>query len=71
MKPSFKVAAVSLLSMLLGAVLGVGNPRAAQAQKLPVDCSGRKSDCHTQRNCTQWSAHTCYEFTTNKWYWYY
>jgi hypothetical protein len=71
MTPSRRTLAFTLLSLMLGAVLGLVEPGKAQAEKLPVDCSGRKSDCTTVRNCTQWVNHVCHEYTTNLWYWYY
>lgn len=55
----------------LGGVLAALSPSPAEAEKLPVDCSGRKTDCTTIRNCTKWVDHVCYEYTTNFWYWYY
>ncbi len=58
------------LSFALGAGLALVRPTPADAQKLPVDCSGRKSSCTTIRNCTQWLDHVCYEYTTSFWYWY-
>ncbi len=70
MKPSCRVLAFSLLSILLGAVLGIGSPGTARAEKTPVDCSGRRSDCYTYRSCTEWADHRCLEITTRYWYWY-
>jgi len=70
MRPSRKAIAVSLLGIMLGAVLGIGSPGAARAQKTPVDCSGHSSDCFTYRRCTQWVDHQCMEITTDYWYWY-
>jgi hypothetical protein len=66
-----RTIAASLLAVLIGSILGLAGPRRAAAQKLPVDCSGRRSDCFTQRNCTQWLDHVCYEISTSYWYWYY
>ncbi len=71
MKLTRRAIAFSLLSVLLGAIAGLGGPRNAAAQKLPVDCSGRKSDCTTVRTCSEWHEHVCYEYTSNMWYWYY
>ena len=65
-----RTIAASLLAVLLGGMLGLVGPRTAAAEKLPVDCSGRRSDCFSQRVCTQWIDHVCYEITTSKWYWY-
>lgn len=62
---------LAVLSLGLGAGFAFFGPSTAQAEKLPVDCSGRKSDCTSVRNCTQWLDHVCYEYTTNFWYWYY
>lgn len=70
MTPSRRMIATSLLCLLLGAVLALAGPPNAAAEKLPVDCSGRRSECFTQRTCTQWIDHVCYEITTSKWYWY-
>jgi hypothetical protein len=71
MKPPRRAIAFSLLSVALGAVLSLAGTSRASAQKLPVDCSGRKSDCTTVRSCTEWHEHVCYEYTANMWYWYY
>jgi hypothetical protein len=71
MRPSRRIITFSLVSTLLGAVLGLAAPPKARAQKLPVDCSGRKSSCTTVRVCSEWHDHVCYEFQTNFWYWYF
>jgi hypothetical protein len=71
MTPSRRIAAISLLSIMLGAVLGLGSPKAAQAEKLPVDCSGRRTDCFSSRTCTEWVDHRCIEITSRFWYWYF
>jgi len=71
MKPIRRTIAFSLLSVMLGAVLGLIGPHKATAQKLPVDCSGRKSPCTTVRVCSEWHDHVCYEYQTNHWYWYF
>lgn len=70
MKPIRRTIAFSLLSVMLGAVLGLVGPHKATAQKLPVDCSGRRSECTTIRSCSEWHDHVCYEITTSIWYWY-
>lgn len=71
MKPSRRTIAFSLLSVMLGAVLSLTGTGQASAQKLPVDCSGRKTDCTSVRTCSEWHDHVCYEYTTSLWYWYY
>lgn len=71
MKPTRRAIAFSLLSVLLGAIAGLGGARNAAAQKLPVDCSGRKSECALIKNCYQWYDHVCYAYETRLWYWYY
>jgi hypothetical protein len=60
----------ALLGAALGAVAGLGTPASARAQKLPVDCSGNKLSCFDYRHCTLWQDHTCYEWTTDFWYYY-
>ncbi len=70
MKSLRRFLVLSVLSFGLGGALALAHPNAAQAEKLPVDCSGRFSTCTTIRNCTQWVDHVCYEFTTDYWYWY-
>lgn len=62
---------LSLLAFVLGGALALARPGTAQAEKLPVDCSGRKSSCTDVRNCTRWVDHVCYEYTTSYWYWYF
>lgn len=71
MKPNRRAIAFALLSVLLGAIAGLAGPRKAEAEKLPVDCSGRKTDCKLVKGCTEWHDHVCYEYTSNMWYWYY
>ncbi len=49
----------------------LASPTALRAQKLPVDCSGSKSDCYTHRFCADWvSNERCREFHTEIWRWY-
>lgn len=70
MKPSHRTMAFSLLSVMLGAVLGLVGPRNAAAEKLPVDCSGGRADCYIYRVCSEWVNHRCMEIDTRYWYWY-
>lgn len=60
-----------ILGGALGAALALAAPRPAAAEKLPVDCSGRRASCFERRTCTQWTDHNCTERTTEYWYWYY
>jgi len=70
MKPSRTIASISVLGITLGAVFGLSRPRVAQAEKLPVDCSGGRAECYTYRTCSQWVNHRCFEIDTRYWYWY-
>jgi hypothetical protein len=70
MTPARKFFITILSSLTLGASLGLADPSSAAAQKLPVDCSGRKSECTTVRVCSEWHDHGCWEYTTSFWYWY-
>jgi len=65
-----KAAAVSMLGMLIGAAIALGSPPPVAAEKLPVDCSGRVSECFKNTTCTEWVDHGCRERTTEYWYWY-
>jgi hypothetical protein len=65
------LALVPLLGGVLGAALALTVPRTAVAEKLPVDCSGRRTSCFERRTCTQWVDHVCTERTTEFWYWYF
>lgn len=62
---------LSLLSFGAGSAFALAYPSIAEAEKLPVDCSGRKSSCTDVRSCSQWINHVCYEYTTTYWYWYF
>lgn len=58
---------------LAGAVLGLTVPQVLKAEKarLPVECSGRYTDCFERRVCTKWnSEHACVERTTEIWHYY-
>ncbi len=70
MRSTRRFLLLAVLGLGLGAALALLHPTTAAAEKLPVDCSGRRSDCTSVRNCTQWQDHVCYEYTTNFWYWY-
>jgi hypothetical protein len=65
-----KFLVATLSSLILGGALGLAGPSPAAAQKLPVDCSGRRSDCTTVRVCSEWHDHVCWEYTSSFWYWY-
>ncbi|HWA55977.1 MAG TPA: hypothetical protein VG692_01925 [Gemmatimonadales bacterium] len=62
---------LSAAALVAGGALALIQPTSAQAEKTPVDCSGRRTECTTIRNCTEWHDHVCYELTTSFWYWYY
>ncbi|MFN8651746.1 MAG: hypothetical protein U0133_07570 [Gemmatimonadales bacterium] len=62
---------LSILSFGLGGTVALVHPSTAEAEKLPVDCSGRFSTCTTIRSCSEWHDHICYEYTTDYWYWYF
>lgn len=69
-----RIRPLALLPVLVGIVstalaLTVAQP--AAAEKLPVDCSGRRASCYERRSCTLYSSHVCTERTTEYWYWYY
>jgi hypothetical protein len=58
---------------LAGAALGLTVPQVAQAEKerLPVECSGRYTDCFERKLCTRYnSEHACIERTTEMWHYY-
>jgi hypothetical protein len=65
-----RITAAALASALVGAALGVVLPGRAQAEKLPVDCSGRNTACFDYRTCSWWVNHECWQWTTQYWYWY-
>jgi hypothetical protein len=65
------LALVPLLGGALGATLALAVPRTMVAEKLPVDCSGRRTSCFERRTCTRWVDHNCTERTTDYWYWYF
>lgn len=54
---------------LLAGLAGGWAVRPAQAEKLPVDCSGRVGLCYEYSRCTEGSLR-CTEWTTTYWYWY-
>ncbi len=46
-------------------------PAPLNAQKLPVDCSGRATECYTHRTCAEWVQNNrCLEYHTEVWRWY-
>ncbi len=65
------LAVLPHMAGLLTTALALVVPRPAAAEKLPVDCSGRRASCYEKRSCTLWSDHVCTERTTEYWYWYY
>ena len=66
------LALIPLLGGILGATLALTLPSTAVAEKLPVDCSGRKTSCFERRQCTRYNSdHQCVERTTDFRYWYY
>lgn len=65
------LALFPLVGGLTGAALGLMTPQVAAAEKLPVDCSGRYTDCFERKQCTKYVEHQCTERTTEFWYWYY
>jgi hypothetical protein len=65
------LAFAPLLAGALGATVALATPRPAAAEKLPVDCSGRRSSCYERRQCTRYVEHVCVERTTEYWYWYF
>jgi hypothetical protein len=65
------LALLPLVGGLTGAALGLMTPDTAVAEKLPVDCSGRYTDCFERKLCTRYNAeHNCTERTTEIWHWY-
>ncbi len=66
-----QLALIPAAGLLAGTAIAGLAPRPAQAEKLPVDCSGRKTSCYEQRSCSQWINHVCYEYTSYFWQWYY
>lgn len=70
MRPS-SLALLPLAAGLTGAVLGLTVPQTAAAEKLPVDCSGKYTDCFERKLCTKYNAeHACVERTTEYWHYY-
>jgi hypothetical protein len=66
------LALIPLASGLTAAVLSLAAPQKVQAEKLPVDCSGRYKDCFERRQCTLYNQdHRCIQRTTDMWYYYY
>jgi hypothetical protein len=70
MRHSRNIAAAALFAALAAGTLTLARPTPAAAEKTPVDCSGRRTDCFLRKECTQWIGHTCYEYTSRMWYWY-
>ncbi len=65
------LALLPVVAGVLTSALALFAPATAAAEKLPVDCSGRRTSCFEQRTCSRWDAHQCVERTTEYWYWYY
>ncbi len=63
-----KALFVFALTVLAG-LAGGGALRPAEAQKLPVDCSGRASLCYEYSRCTEGTVR-CTEWPVTYWYWY-
>lgn len=66
------LALIPLVGAITGVAIAVATPQPVAAEKLPVDCSGRYTDCFEQRQCTKYNAeHVCTERTVLIWHWYY
>lgn len=61
-----------LAGTALAALTGlIARPAPLTAQKLPVDCSGAKTECYTHRACSEWIQNNrCLEYHTEVWRWY-
>lgn len=66
------LALIPLAGGLTGALIGLSVPQTVQAEKrLPVECSGRYTDCFERRVCSRYNSdHECIERITEIWHYY-